>query len=113
MYSSHNLTIGALMHLYLVQYQVNCQISPKAIMIHNVHLVNPLPDVKILALSKLKAFADDKLHINPDIKFCLSWGKNCGKRENSGDQHFLIFPQWFQTPDYSEVIKTLACVVKV
>ena len=32
---------------------------------------NPLPDVKILALSKLKAFADDKMNVNHYNKLLL------------------------------------------
>ena len=37
------------------------------------NLSPPLPDDKILASVKLKAFADDKLNINPDKKFVFDW----------------------------------------
>ena len=42
------------------------------------------------------AFADDnaKFNVTPKIEICFSFGrKHCGKRRNSGYQHFLIFPQ--------------------
>ena len=34
--------------------------------------VNPLPYDKIFALSKLEAFADDKLNVTQNIQTCLS-----------------------------------------
>ena len=43
--------------------------------------VNPLPNNKILARSKLKAFADGKLNIKPSIKFDFM-GQKTGKKEN-------------------------------
>ena len=64
--------------------------------------VNPLPDDKILALSKMKAFADNKLHINPNIKFFFHKVENTfGKGENAGYQHVLLFPQCFQKEFFS------------
>ena len=46
-------------------------------------LFNPLPDDQILALSNLKAFADNKVNITPCIKFVFHRIENIvGKGEN-------------------------------
>ena len=75
------------------------------------NVVNPLPDDKVLGLSKLKAFADDKLNITQNIKVVFHRIKNIvGKEENAGYQHFLLFPQCFQkafSSSASEVIIVL------
>ena len=34
------------------------------------------------------------------------------KRENAGYQHFLLFPQCFQKPFFSKVVKVRDCIVK-
>ena len=58
---------------------------------------NPLPNDIFLHLSKLKAFADDKINENEKLKFVLGRVENIvGKGENAGYQHFLRFPQCFQ-----------------
>ena len=52
----------------------------------------------ILVVSKLKAFADHKYNINPNIKFVFHRVENIvGQGENAGHQHFLLFPQCFQS----------------
>ena len=57
---------------------------------------NPLPNDKILAWSKLKAFADDKINMTSNLKFVLVRVENIvGKGENAGYQHFLLFLQFF------------------
>ena len=53
--------------------------------------INPLPDDNILAMSKLKAFADD--NFNMSHFFCDRVENIVGKGENAGDQYFLIFEQ--------------------
>ena len=56
---------------------------------------NSLPDDKILDLSKLKTFADDKINIEGKLKFGLGKGENIVvKGENAGYQHFLPFPHF-------------------
>ena len=35
------------------------------------HLLNPLPDNKILGLPKLKAFADNKSNVTQKLKLCF------------------------------------------
>ena len=61
-------------------------------------VLNPLPNDKILDVTKLKAFADDKLNI---VKMMISLydrvEKAVEKGENAGYQHFLFFPQCFQS----------------
>ena len=51
----------------------------------------------MLAKSKLKAFADDRLKGIHMAKFVLDKIENIvAKEENAGYQHFLLFPQCFQ-----------------
>ena len=48
---------------------------------------------KILALTKMKAFADNKIIVTQKSKFLLGRVENIvGKGENAGYQHFLLFP---------------------
>ena len=56
---------------------------------------NPLPD-KILADSKLKVFADNKSNVTQNIKCVFYSGKQTGKGENAGYNHFLFFLQCFE-----------------
>ena len=52
--------------------------------------------------SKLKAFADDKTKVTEKLKFVLGRTENIvGKGGNAGDQHFLLFPQYFQKASFS------------
>ena len=52
-------------------------------------LVNPLPNDKIWDVTKLKAFADDKLNVdNMMISLFDREENSVGKRENAGCQHF-------------------------
>ena len=58
--------------------------------------VNPLPNDKILDLSKLKAFVDNKINVTEKLIFVLGRMENiAGKGENAGNQHFLLFPLCF------------------
>ena len=63
------------------------------------YITNSLPNNKILDMTKLKAFADDKLIIAEMTDFLFDRAENTvGKGENAGLQHFLIFPQCFLKP---------------
>ena len=63
---------------------------------------NSLPNNKILDMSKLKAFADDKINVNEKFKIGLGRVESIvGKGENAGHQHFLLFQQCFQKPSVS------------
>ena len=58
--------------------------------------LNSLTNDKILDWSKLKAFADNKIEVNENLKFALGRvEKIVGKGENAGYQHFLLFPKCF------------------
>ena len=61
------------------------------------YFVNSLPDEKILDWSKLKACADNKLMVAKIMIYVFDSIENIvGKGENSGYQHFILFPQCFQ-----------------
>ena len=65
-----------------------------------------LPNNEIVDLSKFKAFADDKIIVTQKLKFALGRVENIvGKRENAGNQHFLLFPQCFQKAPYTGSLK--------
>ena len=57
---------------------------------------NPFPNHKFLDVTKLKAFADDKLNVAKMTIFLFDRAENTvGKGENAGYQHFLLFPVCF------------------
>ena len=66
----------------------------------------PLPNDKILDMTKLKAFADDKINV-PQIMISVFDRVEdiVGKGENAGHQHFLLFPQGFQKTSFSGSLK--------
>ena len=73
-----------------------------------LQLFNPLPDDNILGLPKLKAFADDKLNVTQNAEVVFHRIENIvGKEETAGYQHFLLFPQCFQTAFSSSVSKVV------
>ena len=58
------------------------------------HLTSP--NGKILDVTKLKAFADDKLNVAQMTMSLSDRVENTvGKGENAGSQHFFLFPQCF------------------
>ena len=61
--------------------------------------LKPLPNDKFLDMTKLKAYADDKLNFAKiTIPLCNRVENTVGKEENAGYQHFLFFPQCFPKP---------------
>ena len=60
-----------------------------------VEILTP-PNCKILDLSKLKAFADDKIIVTKTLKFDLGRVENVAKGENVGCQHFLLHHNVFK-----------------
>ena len=59
--------------------------------------VNSSTNDKFLDWFKLKTFADDKTNVPKNLKFVFGRVENIvGKRENTGYQHFFLFPQGFQ-----------------
>ena len=54
----------------------------------------------------MKAFADDKINEAEKLNFVLGRIENTvGKGENSGSQHFLLFPECFQKSSSSGLLK--------
>ena len=75
--------------------------------------VNSLPNEKILDLSKLKAFADNKLNVSGKLEFVFGKGrKHCGERRKCWSPAFFPFPTMFSKDFLYRVIKSLDCVVK-
>ena len=59
-------------------------------------MFNPLPKDKILNVTKLKAFADNKSNAAEIANsLCDRVENTVGKGENDGNQHFHPFPQCF------------------
>ena len=78
-------------------------------------VIKPLPSNKILDLSKLKAFADHKIHCKCDSKteICFEKGrKHCGKRRKCWLPAFSPFPTMFSKDYFLWVGKSRDCVVK-
>ena len=73
---------------------------------------NPLPNDKILDLSKFKAIANDNPNLGKMAKSVCGWLLNIvGKGENAGNQHFLLFLQCFQKASFFKVVKSRDCVL--
>ena len=67
--------------------------------VENNNSINPLLNSKILDVTKLKAFANDKLKVAEMMISLFDRVENTvGKGENAGYQHFLLFPQCFPKP---------------
>ena len=71
-----------------------------------VTIINPrkeyrvisIPNNKILHWSKFEASADEKMNVVKKLKFVHGRVEHIvEKEENAGYQHFLLFPQCFQT----------------
>ena len=57
--------------------------------------INSLPNNKILDVTKLKAFADNKINVAQVMISVFDRVENIvGKGENAGYQHFLLFPRF-------------------
>ena len=82
---------------------------------HNLLFIplTPLPNNKNLDLSKLKAFADDKINVTEKLKIVLGRIENIvGKGENAGYQYFSPFPKMFSKGFFFKVVESWDCVVK-
>ena len=66
----------------------------------------PLANDQILDMTKLKAFADNKLNFDKMTIFLSDKVENTeGKGENAGYQHFLLFPQCFLKASSQQLLK--------
>ena len=78
----------------------------------NCTWINPLPNVKFLDVTKLKAFADNKFKVAKMMIFLFDRaGNTVGKGQNAGYQHFLLFQQCFPKPSSLGSLSR-ECVVK-
>ena len=75
-------------------------------------LFNSLWNNKILDLSKLKAFAYDKINVIKKLKWDLGWVENSvRKRENAGFSAFSPFLTMYSKNFFLGVIKSRDCAV--
>ena len=59
-------------------------------------------------MTKLKAFADNKINVAQMMVSVLDRIENIAEKgENVGYQHFLLFPQCFQKASFSGSLKVL------
>ena len=71
---------------------------------------NPLLNDQIFYVTKLKAFAGDKLNVDKMTMSLSGRIENTeGKGENTGYQHFLLFPPCFPKPSSFGVVKSRDC----
>ena len=64
-------------------------------------------------MTKLKAFADDKINVTKQLNFVFEEIENSvGKGESADNQHFLLFPQCFQKLSFPEVILVKVGIVR-
>ena len=72
----------------------------------------PLLNNNFLDMTKLKAFADDKLNISKmTISLCDRVENTVEKEENAGYQQFLL-PTVFSKAFFFRIVNSLDCVVK-
>ena len=71
--------------LYVTVAGKSCESCVGRLTVSNYILINSLPNDIILNLSKLKAFADDKLNVTQKLKFTLGRVDNIVRKgENAG-----------------------------
>ena len=76
--------------------------------------LNSLPEDLFLALSKLKAFADDKFNVTQSTTFVFLRAENIvGKGENAGYRHFLLFSQCFKGSFFLWGEKMALCIKRL
>ena len=79
----------------------------------NIFIHNPLPNDKILDWSKSKAFADNKINVNKQLKFGFGRVENIvKKRRKCWLPAFFPFPTIFSKGLFLKVFKSQDCVVK-
>ena len=77
----------------------------KMLVVVIIYRVNPLPDNKSLASSKLKAFSGENFKFAYMVQFFFDRvEKNVGKGGNAGCQHFLSFQHSFQKASYASFL---------
>ena len=104
-----NFSFSLVFHSYISLVKQNAALCGNGLIIEKVSiqaLFISLPDNKILDVTKLKAFADDKSNV---AKMTISHfdrvENTVEKGENAGDQHFHLLPQCFPKPPAVESLK--------
>ena len=86
------VTNNTILHLQSNSQQL-CKFQSKTVS----DWLNPLPNDKSRARTKLKALADNKFNVVKRLISLTDRVENIvGKRENAGYQHFILFLQCFQ-----------------
>ena len=81
--------------------------------IHDYFPLNPLPNNKNFKLVQIQSICRQQIIPTQKLKFVLGKvEKMVGKGEDTGYQHFHLFPQCFQKLSFPEVLKSRDCVVK-
>ena len=76
--------------------------------------VNPLPNDKFLDMTKLKAFADDKLNVaKMTISLCGRLENTVGKRRKCWLPAFSSFHTVFSKAFFFRVVKSRDCMVEL
>ena len=79
----------------------------------NIRRTNKEHTKKILEMSKLKAFADNKFDGTQNMKYAFQRVENIVRKgEKAEYQHFLLFSQCFKSLFFLMVAKIQDCVVK-
>ena len=103
---THGQLLGLFYHVFYIQI-----VNPVC-MSRQLIFILTLPDDKISALTKFKAFADDKIIVTQKLKIVLGRVESIvGKGENAGYQHFLLFPHCFSKAFFSRGVKSRDRVV--
>ena len=85
----------------------------KGVVVSDQWSLNSLPYDKILDVTKLRAFAGNKINVAQMMIFVFDRVENIvGKGENAGYQHFLLFPTMFSKCFFLGVVKSPDCEVK-
>ena len=89
-------SIFRLFCIFLTWKAIVCTVTQ---ILYSYEVFNPFPNDKILDLTELKAFADNKLNVTKLMSSLYDRVENTvGKGENADYQHFLLFSQYFLKP---------------
>ena len=72
----------------------------------------PLPNYKIFDMTRLKAFADNKLNVAKITISLFDGLENTGKRRKHWLPAFSYFPTEFSKAPFLRVVRSWDCVVK-
>ena len=80
-------------------YKLTILLWLRYVHLYVLKVLNSLPNVKILDMTKLQIIADNKFNVTKmTISLYDRVENTVGKGENAGYHHFLVFPQCFPKP---------------